>query len=517
MSPPLNNPVIRDIRARFATLTTDAVVSAEDQLASSLLRVANVSVLLLSPNHRVVYVNAFFEELSGYALAEIEGRDWIERFIFPEDRERVRHRFAAAINGNATHGDTNAIRLRNGEARIVEWHDQTLKAESGSVLGLLVIGHDVTKREAARKAELALRASNQLLEAMFENSIVCLAYLDTEFNFVRVNSRYAEADGKRPEDFVGKNHFDLYPNPDNEAVFERVRATGKPHSALAKPFEYAHNRERGVSHWDWRLTPVRDTTGDIVGFVLALQDVSERIEAIEAVQERETRIAKELQQKEILLQEVHHRVKNNLQVVSSMLSLQATTCDDPKLARLFSEGQDRLYAMSLVHRILYESGDVTRLSFTRYLEELTESLRAAYVSLGQRIVIQTNVQDDLLDLDQATPCGLIASELITNAFKYAFPERDIGTIRVTLQPAPGNKIRLCISDDGVGIPPGAAEESKNLGLKLVRALTRQLVGELQVRVDRGTEFVVIFDNATAIEDGINSVHAARRVPNSGQT
>ncbi len=224
-----------------------------------------------------------------------------------------------------------------------------------------------------------------------------------------------------------------------------------------------------------------------------LHDVSERVAAIEAVQEREKRIASELAQKEILLQELHHRVKNNLQVVSSMLSLQASSCADSRVVRLFRDSQTRVGAMSLVHRVLHESGDVSRLSFLRYLNELTSALRAAYSQPAQQIVVEVDVGDTLVDLEHATPCGLIAGELITNALKHAFVGRAAGTVRIQMSQGPASRVTLTISDDGVGLPLGDAARPSGLGLQLVHALTRQLDGKLTVHTSPGTTFAITFE------------------------
>ena len=136
--------------------------------------------------------------------------------------------------------------------------------------------------ETARKrAEEALRDINGLLERIFSTTYLLIAYMDTDFNFIRVNRAYAAADGREPEFFVGKNHFDLYPNEENEAIFRRVGETGEPYTAYAKPFEYAEHPERGVTHWDWDLHPVKDASGKVEGLVLGLVNVTERIKAEE--------------------------------------------------------------------------------------------------------------------------------------------------------------------------------------------------------------------------------------------
>ena len=128
-----------------------------------------------------------------------------------------------------------------------------------------------------QRAEEALRDTNELLEKIFSTTHLLIAYMDTDFNFIRVNRAYAEADTREPEFFVGKNHFDLYPHEENEAIFRRVVETGESYTAYAKPFEYAEYPERGVTHWDWTLHPVKDASGRVEGLALCLVNVTERI------------------------------------------------------------------------------------------------------------------------------------------------------------------------------------------------------------------------------------------------
>jgi PAS domain S-box-containing protein len=150
---------------------------------------------------------------------------------------------------------------------------------------LIELRQHVAELEASeterKRAEEALRDTNELLEKIFSTTHLLIAYMDTDFNFIRVNRAYAEADGREPEFFVGKNHFDLYPHEENEAIFRRVVETGEPYTAYAKPFEYAEHPERGVTHWDWTLHPVQDASGKVEGLVLCLVNVTERIKAEE--------------------------------------------------------------------------------------------------------------------------------------------------------------------------------------------------------------------------------------------
>ena len=200
-----------------------------------------------------------------------------------------------------------------------------------------------------------------------------------------------------------------------------------------------------------------------------------------------------LEEKESLLKEVHHRVKNNLQLISSLLSLQGSSAGDPAIAKLFAESRDRVRAMALVHENLYRAGSFARIAMGEHLRTLCAHLVRAYAGPGERVALNVEVADIWLDLDRAIACGLIVNELVTNALKHAFPDGRSGTIRVELAVEDTRRCRLVVSDDGVGIGPNLVERSATLGLQLVGDLTDQLRGRLETTRQSGTTFTLRFD------------------------
>ena len=209
--------------------------------------------------------------------------------IHPDDREIVNRTIQDTLSNrtNDTHQLEYRIRRPDGEVRYVRSHGEVVRNEDGTAEFLYAIVKDITDYV---RAESQIRKSNQLLEAVFDTVHVCIAYLDRDMNFIHVNRPYAEVDNKDPGFFIGKNHFHLYPNKENEVIFRNAVNTGERVVFNAKPFEYANNPERGMSHWDWTLTPVKDETGYVTGLVLSLLEVSERINAIEALQNNEEQL-----------------------------------------------------------------------------------------------------------------------------------------------------------------------------------------------------------------------------------
>jgi two-component sensor histidine kinase len=207
----------------------------------------------------------------------------------------------------------------------------------------------------------------------------------------------------------------------------------------------------------------------------------------------ESRLLESLHEKEVLLKEIHHRVKNNLQVIYSLLSLQTRRAADPATLDVLVDSQNRIRSMALIHEKLYQSADLANIDFSEYLSSLAGHLCRSYADTGCQVKLQVNAAHVRLGIDAAVPCGLIASELISNALKHAFVGRELGLLSVAVRNSDTGVVELVVADDGVGLAADAAgERSSSLGMQLVRGLVRQLDGSLTVENGRGARFVVSF-------------------------
>lgn len=209
----------------------------------------------------------------------------------------------------------------------------------------------------------------------------------------------------------------------------------------------------------------------------------------------EEQISASLREKEVLLKEIHHRVKNNLQVTSSLLKLQSGHIQDPRALEMFTESQNRIRSMALVHEKLYQSSDLSRINICEYIQSLSTLLFRSYSAEANRIGLRLDGEPIYLPVDAAVPCGLILNELISNCLKHAFPGGRQGEIRVRVaQEGEGGQALLSVADNGVGLPPGLdLQQTESLGLQLVRMLTLQLHGTLEVLSGTGTEFRLHLD------------------------
>jgi PAS domain S-box-containing protein len=230
----------------------------------------------------------------------------------------------------------------------------------------------------------------------------------------------------------------------------------------------------------------KSPSGSVEFLSTIIRDMSEQ-------KESEVRIKASLEEKEVLLKEIHHRVKNNLQIVSSLLQLQASYIKDNDALQIFEESRDRIKSMALIHEQLYQSNDLAQIDFPEYLRSLLSMVLSAHRSNRTRVDTKLHVDPIQLDLDTAIPIGLITNELVTNSLKYAFAGRSVGEIGVRLTKSETGDFLLMVSDNGVGFPEKFNfDKANSLGLRLVRILSKQMRARLEISNGMGTQFRVYF-------------------------
>jgi PAS domain S-box-containing protein len=266
-------------------------------------------------------------------------------------------------------------------------------------------------------------------------------------------------------------------------ALDQVRIEGSYHT------EGWAKRKNEQPFWaETSLSKLVDGNGKMMGVSVIIRDATNRRKSEETMKAS-------LLEKEVLLKEIHHRVKNNLQVISSLLRLQSETVKDKETAALFLESQERVRAMALVHEFLYKSTDLARINFPGYVAGLVRNLYRTFGLASAETLPTIAIQDISLSLDMAVPCGLILTELISNAAKHAYPDKKGGPIEINFQSPSNGKFELTVADHGVGFPTNFDwTKSDSLGLRLVRLLTEQLQGQVQVESNAGVKFIVTFNN-----------------------
>lgn len=209
------------------------------------------------------------------------------------------------------------------------------------------------------------------------------------------------------------------------------------------------------------------------------------------IEQHRREIERSLLEKEVLLKEIHHRVKNNLQVISSLLSMQSARISDDLALKMFQDSRDRVRTMAIIHEKLYQSENLSKVDFADYIRTMVQELKTLYRA-GDRIEVRYEIEEVLMGIDKAVPCGLIVNELLTNSLKYAFDGREQGRIRIALKGEPG-RISLELADDGIGLPAEIdPAHTDTLGLQLVWILASQIEAEVELVRENGTLFRILF-------------------------
>jgi PAS domain S-box-containing protein len=376
---------------------------------------------------------------------------------------------------------------RNQKEHIDEVSLNPIYNDEGDLSEIACLAQVVTYK---RTAERKLKDQAARINAIFESTAIVIWTLDANMRIVSFNkvfsNEFFRLTGK--DLGIGVNFLDAM----SERLSEQGRTDLKEYIDFAlggqkQQFEGAIYTREGYKRWmEVFLNPINSDSDDIREVSCMCFEITEKKEIEEQMRES-------IREKEILLQEVHHRVKNNLQVISSILNLQSSYVRDENSLNILRESQNRIKSMSFIHESLYQTKDFSRVEFSSYILTLANNLIHSYSIERDKVKLRTNFNRVFLSLDQAIPCGLIANELVSNALKYAFPVGTEGEIVLSIAESEG-KILFCIGDNGVGLPTGLdAENTESLGLQLVYTLIDQLDASIEVQREEGTNYLITFD------------------------
>jgi two-component sensor histidine kinase len=315
-----------------------------------------------------------------------------------------------------------------------------------------------------------------------------LLILDDQLHVIKGNAAFYEVFQTSPEEIEQRYLYALGNGQWDIPELRRMLGEVVPQNAEFQNFMVTHDfPDVGEKTVLVSARRIRRDEQEMDTILLGIEDITQQ-------RQGEERIAAALREKEVLLREVYHRVKNNLQIISSLLGLQAETVADEAVRGMFYESQRRIQAMSLVHQRLYGAEDLASIDTRTYLQSLVGDLARMYDPEG-RIAFDIQAESEM-NIDTAVPCGLILTELVSNAFKYALPEAEPGQISVTLRPEAEHRWLLVVQDNGVGIPSDIdIAHTNSLGLTLVHDLVSQLEGSVQVDRSQGTTFTIHFISA----------------------
>lgn len=316
-----------------------------------------------------------------------------------------------------------------------------------------------------------------------------MVMIDTAGLIVLVNAEMERVFGYQRNELVGRPVEQLVPerfSGKHAAYRNGFFASPAPRPMGSGRDLFARRADGSEFPVEIGLNPISTEAGVMV--LASIVDITERKRA-------QQRIEKALEEKTVLLKELHHRVKNNLQMISSLLNLQAGNVGDPRLREVLDECQNRVKAMGLTHQLLYEHKDFSRVDLGEYLSRLAQLLLSAYRTRGRRITLNLVLPPDrhYIGLEKAIPCGLAVNELVTNAFKHAFPDDRQGEITISLTPDEDSRVLLSVADNGIGLPSGFdLSTARSLGLRLLPLLADQMQGNVTVGCDNGSRFELRF-------------------------
>ena len=359
--------------------------------------------------------------------------------------------------------------------------------DEGKIIEVAGISQTVTYKKAA---ERKLKAQAAKIQAIFDSTAMLIWTVDKDYHIVSYNKIFANQHFKLLglEVSIGSNFLELLKNHlGDDAYVELCDRFIGAFEGEKQQFEGRIFGKKGNKVWmETFFSPIYGDDNKIKEISCLSYDVTDK-----KIIERQ--MQESLNEKEILLQEVHHRVKNNLQVISSILNLQSSYVKDENSLNILRESQNRIKSMSFIHESLYQTKDFSGIEFGGYILSLANNLVHSYSLEVGMVNLKTDFDDTYLSLDQAIPCGLIANELISNSLKYAFDKGQQGEIYVSAKHK-GSKVTLIIADNGKGLPEGFDyENSDSLGLQLVYTLKDQLDASIEVNSKDGTKYLITFD------------------------
>lgn len=488
---PIDNE-LRKLRLRVAELEKLEYErkSAEDDLREVeekyRLHFENVNDVIynLDSRLRIVDVSPSVERILGYRPQEVMNKSIRTiSLLSPKSMPRAVMDALKVMGGKRVDTAIYEFIAKDGSRVIGEVSGAPVK-RNGRIVGLVSIARDITARKAA---EDALREKEEMLSCILETINEGILVLDPDFHYTYWN-REMEILSKTSRDQVvgsGKKAWELFPHLREEGVVKLMRQAmrGKSISRDCIPFRLRDNSSGFTSE---AYMPLKTPDGGVRGVVGVIRNITQQKKA-EAV------LKNSLREKEVLLQEIHHRVKNNMQIMTSLLRLQASNIEDVGVQEMFAESRNRIHSMALIHEKLYKSMDFTHINYARYVQTLVSHLFATYNVNRKDVELKLSLDDIFLNINSAIPCGLLINELVSNSLKHAFPGGRKGEIRVALHQSKAGNVNLVVGDTGVGFPKDVQWEAPNsLGMQIILDLIRQLDAAVEFNGKNGTLFSIAF-------------------------
>jgi len=502
------------VEARTAELlkANERLTESEERFRK--LAEGSFEAIAFHENGVIVDANNQYYEMFGYKPEELAGKDAISLTATPESVEKIRENISL---GNLDPYEVTGVKKDGTEFPLEVRIKLTGNKEHDVRMGVI---RDLTDR---KRTEAALQESEERFRAICETALDSIFLKDRSLRYTHVNPAMERLFQLPFEELIGKNDEDLF----GQEAGKHIRKVDSRVLA-GEIVQEEHTKPVGEIFFTFHVikVPIRDKSGEIVGLCGIARDITERKHAekvlkkdhdelekrvqqrtaelsrlndqlkieIEDRKHAEKQIRASLMEKEVLLSEIHHRVKNNFEIISSLLDISSMQAEDTENQNLWGDARARIHSMALIHDQLYQSDRFDRIHMGRQVQNMLEYLSHIYAGNGRKITSVIEPSDVYLSINQAIPCALVLNELISNAFKHAFGKKKKGTIRVSIATPHNTTVLIKVMDDGDGIPEKAdCAPRTGLGLKMARHLVSgQLNGEMHIRNHRGTEISIRF-------------------------
>jgi PAS domain S-box-containing protein len=433
----------------------------------------------LDADGNIIEVNNTWLVKLGYKKEDVIGK-WFGSFLSPESVERFKINFPKFLVADEV-SNVEFEMVRSDKSQITVSFDGKIGYDlNGNFKQTHCIFKDIT---AQKIVENALMESEKYYKTIFENTGTATIIVEEDSTVSLVNTQFENLYGMKWENIDGKLKWT------DMVTSEHLSKMWKYHKLRRlNPNSVPRNYEFDLVDSEGNIKNIFVTVAIIPGTsksLVSLQDISYS-------KMTENKLKTSIKEKDTLLREIHHRVKNNLQIISSLLNLQSRYIKDSEALDVFTESQNRVRSMAIVHEKLYKSDNISKIDFAEYINDLASNLFYNYNIEPNKLTINTNIENIFFDVDTSIPCGLIVNELLTNCVKHAFPGDKTGHINIDVENNEGN-YTLNVSDDGVGFPETIDyKNTDTLGLQLVTNLVNQLNGTIEIKNNDGTNIKIKF-------------------------
>ncbi|KWT78335.1 PAS domain-containing sensor histidine kinase [Candidatus Magnetominusculus xianensis] len=460
----------------FRDITVRKQIENDLRLLSRAIEDSMDDVHIVDMSGKILYANKAAIAMTGYSLEESVGMDVAN---LANDPAFGRDVIIASVKKEGFWNGEILCKKKDGTLYTAWLIVNLVNDTTGKPVALIGTMRDITMKKAI---EEAYHTSEANMRALMNSITESVALIGTDGIFITVNDTFARRFKKESSDIVGAKMVDLL-TPDvlesRKKYFDGVISTGSP----------VHFEDiRGETYFYSNMYPVFNENNKVSGVAVYAVDITEH-------KKYENYLLRSIREKDMLTREVHHRVKNNLQIVAGLIGLQLNYVTDETYKSMFTETMNRIKSISLVHDKLYRSKGLSEVDLKEYIVNLSKELLNSFCVDSSSVEMTLDIEPVVVGVDIAVPCGLIINELFTNILKYAFPDKRTGKIDISIHYKGGDNFEMVISDNGVGFPADVDfRNTKSLGLHIVNLLVRQIGGTIELDKTYGSKFTINFEN-----------------------